>query len=81
MAHSKITYYCDWEGSPALLIEFADGRPHGWVYGTDGAWHNGEYGVEVAVKARTIDEASFRKRFPHVGMPEIEDGQIALVKH
>jgi hypothetical protein len=62
--------YCIFDDDPALIVRPGDGRLYTHLY-IKGAWKpgNGET-WEIVQKAKITDEATFKKIFPTIGMPE-----------
>ncbi|SED60374.1 hypothetical protein SAMN05444161_3567 [Rhizobiales bacterium GAS191] len=69
----KTITYCTWESDPAILVEFEDGRVHGYYYTRhDKAWHNGARGADVATKGRVISKAQYDELYPDIGLPPVD---------
>jgi hypothetical protein len=66
MAITKIDY-CSWDGDPALLINYDDGRIHGFSF-QDGDWNQGN-AADIAMEAALMTKAGFEKRWPNVTLP------------
>jgi hypothetical protein len=66
---AKITY-AKWDGEPAVLLEFDDGRIHGYYYTSrDRRWRNGGHAADIAFRDGTLTKAEYDELFPDVGLP------------
>jgi hypothetical protein len=63
----KITY-CSWEGDPAILVNYEDGRIYGFWKPDGSDWKRGQ-DADIATKAAVIGEAAFKKRWPDLALP------------
>jgi hypothetical protein len=67
--HKMITKvsYCSWEGNPAILAYYDDGRMLGFEY-QEGTWKDA-HPADVSTKAASIGKEAFLKQFPLVVLP------------
>lgn len=65
---TKIEYGA-WDGNPAILATYDDGRILGFEYKSD-KWHDAHW-ADITTKAITIDKAAFEKRWPTIGLPSL----------
>jgi hypothetical protein len=64
-----ITYFL-WDWDAALLVEFEDGRVHGYCR-RNGRWCD-VFPGDIACKGAEISEARFKELFPRVGLPPVD---------
>jgi hypothetical protein len=64
----KITY-CYWEGDPAILVHYADGRIYGFWRSEVHGWKQ-EHEADIATKAAVMSEADFKKMWPELKLPD-----------
>lgn len=66
---SEITY-CDWEGTPGLVVRDHKKR-HVHVYEfVDGKWREpADHGADIVHKSSEITAAEFKRRFPSADIP------------
>jgi hypothetical protein len=67
--------FCAWDGDPALLVTFTDGRIHGYAF-TEGRWTQGN-AADIAMEAPILTEQNFKKNWPDINLPSILGAEIA----
>lgn len=69
----KTLVYCSWDGEPAILAKYPDGRIHGFYKSDeDGEWKRG-MDADIAVNAAVLEEAEFKRRWPNLELPAFSE--------
>ena len=59
--------YCSWDGNPALLARYKDGRILGFEH-VDGTWKD-VHGADVATKGVVMEKSEFEEAYPDLELP------------
>ena len=61
--------YCDWEGDPAIVAEYPDGRQYGFAH-MEGHW-KGNLRSTIVGKAKVIGKDTFHRLWPGLVLPAL----------